>query len=430
VAIFSQHPKRLAFIFVVLVTAALASYSAFWPSEPACQGRKLSVWLQELVALGLEGPPLESDPPARRAWEERHQSAVAAVQTIGPKALPYLLRWLRAAPKPSPLRDKLQALLEKQSLIKITLPYQSYHGEQAIAGFEALGAIATPALPQLKELLLDPTYSEVAAASLYAIGPAALPVLSSALTNKDYRVQYHALQSLVPLAPQVGPAAVPVLMNAITNPRCQYHSEALLGLGDLGLQAREATTRLEPIINDSSNPLRGAAMRVLAEVSENPKQYVPTFTERLYNTNFTKDAAFALARAGPEGVGPLLRALTNENRIIRTTSLGALRPEFRKPATVSRSRPAFSSLSRSFDSQYARSSSIVFISRPDLEAQSTGWRLAELLKNAGPEVRIHIVQLLGRYGSYSALGLSRALKDQDGQVRSEAKAAQIGRAHV
>jgi peptidoglycan/xylan/chitin deacetylase (PgdA/CDA1 family) len=423
VALLNRHPKQLILILLLLLLAAWISYIVISSGEPVSQGRKLSAWLQELHELGLEAPLAESEAPALRDWEARQQRAVAAIRSIGPKALPYLLKWLSVIPQPSPWRDRLQDLLQKQSLIKITLPQQHYRGEQAIAGFGALGSIAVPALPKLQELLLNPRYSEVAAAALYAIGPDGFPVLSSAATNTDFRVQYHSIENLVVLAQVVGPVAVPVLVNLVTNSRCQYHREALLGLGDLGTRAHEASFLLEATTLDLSNPLSGLAMRALAEVSENPTEYVPIFSNWLSHANSSKDGAFALARVGREGLSPLVYALTNENRIIKAAALGALLPQFRRRATNSAPPPSFSSLSKSFDSVYARNSSVVFISRPDLEAQAIGVRLAELLTDADPEVRVLITQIIGRLGPFGAFGLSRAVLDPDAAVRNQARAA-------
>ena len=136
-ALLNRHPKQLILILLLLLLAAWISYIVISSGEPVSQGRKLSAWLQELHELGLEAPLAESEAPALRDWEARQQRAVAAIRSIGPKALPYLLKWLSVIPQPSPWRDRLQDLLQKQSLIKITLPQQHYRGEQAIAGFGA-----------------------------------------------------------------------------------------------------------------------------------------------------------------------------------------------------------------------------------------------------------------------------------------------------
>ncbi|HWI55903.1 MAG TPA: hypothetical protein VNZ22_01660, partial [Bacillota bacterium] len=166
--------KRLGWPVLFLFGVGVVGYGyALWLREPVYENRELSAWLQQLVDLGEEGPSGEAEQVRRRAWEIPHEKAVGAVRSIGAEALPYLLRWLRSAPKPSPWCEKLQDLLDKQSVVNIKLRWGRDRTDEAIRGFRALGAAAAPALPELRRLLQRPATCYHAVLVLDAIGPCA-----------------------------------------------------------------------------------------------------------------------------------------------------------------------------------------------------------------------------------------------------------------
>ena len=162
-----NKPARIRLVLLLLIAAGLAAY-ALWTREPAAQGRPLSAWLADLVILDLQHTESSAVPNS----EARRQKAVSAIREIGPRALPRLLQALRSAPpKPMPMHDALERLLGLQSRFQIPLgrPRDPWDQVQlAIAGFEVLGPVASPALPELGELLLDRALSATAAACLRA----------------------------------------------------------------------------------------------------------------------------------------------------------------------------------------------------------------------------------------------------------------------
>ena len=92
-----NNGRRNGLIVLALIAASVAGYLS-WPREPVFEGRTLSDWLEEVIASHHERPSAEAG------------EAVSAVRSIGPSAVPHLLRWLRSAPIASPLRDKVQEL--------------------------------------------------------------------------------------------------------------------------------------------------------------------------------------------------------------------------------------------------------------------------------------------------------------------------------
>lgn len=419
--------RRVGLLILFALAIGLAT-CAVWLREPVYEGRDLSAWLGELVDLAGHDPSVEGNEPGRRAWEVRHDKAVSAVRCIGAKALPHLVRWLRTAPGPTPLRDKLDELLDKQSVVKISLAQRPDHTFQAIEGFRALGSAAEPALPELRRLLHNPATFAGAVFALRAIGPAAVPALAPELTNSNCPLQSYVVEALVDLAPSVGPSIVPVLVDGVTNPGCLVHAESLAALGDLGPMAREFAPWLVALSQQPGHPLSGLAMRVVAEVSDRPEQYLPLFCDRLTDTNLAGHAAFALARMGPDGVPPLLRALTNQNPSIHSAALAALSPKLRhRRPSIGPSSPAFrfSRLSSIFESDSQRwlKKAQPVPGRLVVEDYVIPIRLEGLLDHPDAAVRRQIVQLLIGYGRNSVIGLSRATADTDEGVRGEAEAA-------
>jgi peptidoglycan/xylan/chitin deacetylase (PgdA/CDA1 family)/HEAT repeat protein len=422
------RPYHVLLLFALAI--GLAGYIV-WPREPIYQGRDLSEWLGDVVPVEGYGPTVDGSESARRAWDISHEPTVTAVRSIGTNALPHLLRWLRFDPRPPPLRDKLQELLNKQSLVRIRLPRRHDHRGQAIIGFQALGSAAEPALPELRRLLHNPATCYGAVFALRAIGPIAVPILATELINSNCPMQICVVDALVNLAPSAAPGIVPVLVDGVTNPACLVHEWCLIGLGALGPMAREYAPWLATLAQQSANPLAGLALRVLGEDSDRPEQYLPLFSDRLNDTNFATHAAFALGRMGPGGLPPLLRALTNQEPSIRGAALAALDPKLRTRRTSngaeSPTRP-FSYLSDDFDlrSRLWLNNSRAAPGMLYLEDLVIPIGLEKVLDHPDAGVRRQIVQLLARYGYHSALGLSRAAADTNETVRAEAQAVLAG----
>lgn len=172
--------RRRRWIMVLGLSMIALALALWWPqSEPRYQGKPLSTWLR-----GFESDSMEA----------RWQSA-EAVRHIGTNALPQLVSALRqpmsrAEPK---WRQRLRALLAKQSLIKIPLSRPSDRRAEALAALDALGPMAKDAVPDLEALLHESPPDHRALMVLARTGPEALPALTRALTN-DEKVIRHGAQ--------------------------------------------------------------------------------------------------------------------------------------------------------------------------------------------------------------------------------------------
>lgn len=150
-----------------------------WPSsEPRYRGKPLSAWL-----AGFESETL----PVRMESAE-------ALRQIGTNAMPQLISLVRQPAKPGETqwKQKLRALLAKQSLVKISIPRPPDHRGRALAALAALGPQAREAVPALEGLLRETPPDHRALLVLSGIGSEARPVLQRALTHKENNIRLGA----------------------------------------------------------------------------------------------------------------------------------------------------------------------------------------------------------------------------------------------
>lgn len=169
-----NNRRKLITVVLLAFAALVVCVLVFRDREPAWQGRTLGAWLRDF----------EADKPESRA------SAADAIRQIGTNALPLIIKRLQ---HPDPRRpSRILALklrlfdpLNKQSLVKIQFRPGASPRHQALAAIDALGPLATNALPALEKLLHenppDPRLPYVIA----RIGPEGLPLLRQALTNEN-----------------------------------------------------------------------------------------------------------------------------------------------------------------------------------------------------------------------------------------------------
>src|SRR5688500_10641512 len=104
-------PRRRWLIFAGLLVVAGGIVVMLWkaaPSEPAYGGKKLWVWLDEMVALNFS-----------EQWDPETKPA-QAVRAIGTNAIPWLLHEMSA--DGSRWQWRLNQLLGHQSVIKYRFP--------------------------------------------------------------------------------------------------------------------------------------------------------------------------------------------------------------------------------------------------------------------------------------------------------------------
>jgi hypothetical protein len=180
-----KKANRIALPILAIVICGFLAWR-FWPQpEPTYKGKSLTTWLQ---GYGVS--------------ELLHDEANEAVQSIGTNGISILLRRLRAPPCP-PLKAKLINLGQKLRLLRKYNPDGFILNQQGKFGFQALGAVAKDAAPQLLviyEQNISPSSQEAALDSLGTMGSPtaqmAIPLAIRQTTNTDSNVRAHGIGML------------------------------------------------------------------------------------------------------------------------------------------------------------------------------------------------------------------------------------------
>jgi hypothetical protein len=168
---------------LAILSGLLLVLAVAWPlSGPTYQGKSLRVWLKDFEA---------ESPEAR--WR-----AAEAVRHMGTSAVPLLIPQLSyGRPHPEPQwRQRIRALLSRQSVIKLHPFRPSDERGQALAALDALGPNAKAAVPALEGLLRERPPDHRALLVLARIGPEAVPTLTRALTNEEKVIRLGARSCL------------------------------------------------------------------------------------------------------------------------------------------------------------------------------------------------------------------------------------------
>ena len=274
VVLFPKPPgwmkKRLVIIIgigglaVGIVWLSQNDPSQVFSLEPKYEGYTLSYWINP-------------------RGETVNAEAKTAIQSMGTKAVPYLVDWIGRS-------------------------YSSYpngnYPERALRGFEALGPVAKPAVPQLIKIIGQGDYPVRA---LLCIGPAAVPALADkyletlAYTNPPmmnwrnprYTTSPARIQeSIVQTFSQMGTnaeAALPVLIKGVNSKTPWTRAEAALALGNIGQNQPDMIipVLINVLTNANTDPIsQGMIAWALASVGhERPKVVIPVLIQTFTNLN-------------------------------------------------------------------------------------------------------------------------------------------------
>lgn len=148
-------------IGVAVALLALLFFYFIRPDEPSYHGRALSEWLLPITAyhqLKLIKDPNLSRVVLHQKMKRERADAEEAMYAIGTNAIPTLLNLLRA--EDSPLRIKLQELIERQSYIHVRYISAQEKHFMAERGFFLLTNQAKSAVPDLLKMGNDPNYND------------------------------------------------------------------------------------------------------------------------------------------------------------------------------------------------------------------------------------------------------------------------------
>jgi len=241
----------LAFLLVALIGGL--GWLVLRPREPAYQGKRLSVWLEQYWG---SYSTLFADPNSPALLDAKN-----AIRQIGTNGLPSLLRLTSA--RDSPLKKQLLAQVPSPWQRRLRLPLPALHDHWlGLNGFEILGPTATAAVPSLARLASDrdPDVREAAVSALLNFGPeaqAAVPVLLKCLNDPRDAVSVNAMTCLgnIHAQPEL---VIPVMMDYLTGraPATLIRIGAVRGIGNFGAQAKPAVPTLLRLLNDEDADIR------------------------------------------------------------------------------------------------------------------------------------------------------------------------------
>jgi hypothetical protein len=231
-----------------------------------------------------------------------------AIRAMGTNALPVLV-WMMKA-QDSPLKLKLRALLQRQSLIRVPYTEAGDLHVQAAFGLCALGTNANPAVPALMDLFLEGGRrggDTLTACALVNISPESLQACGLALTNHGV-IRTNTLSRIILLSELLSHAA-----RAKSSPerviRIKPDGETLLPV-------------LLVCLNDSDLQIRRMAARALILLGMGEERVVPFLAE---NPDDMFWFAHKIDPAATSAVPILVRALQDENGRVRASATNALK---------------------------------------------------------------------------------------------------------
>ncbi|MDQ6631975.1 MAG: HEAT repeat domain-containing protein [Verrucomicrobiota bacterium] len=291
---------------LTLLVSCKKSYSSLKVSgpEPIYKGKPLRDWAMTTQNEGFDGP-------SAGAIE-----AIEAVREIGPKAIPFLLKWIQP-----PCEDS-------------RLP------GGAVGAFRALGTEANSAIPELTKLLdkYKPPHSmesygawHCAVEVLSHMGTDALPVLLKTATNiQGQHIQWGLILRIGNFGTNGAPA-IPLLIGWCHDNDSWVRLGAVNALGQIGLEPKLVVPVLRAALNDPDGLVKrdaAEALRSFVEETSVVADLIKALDSPDWEAQSGAISALGRVREQKETVVPLIiKKLQDENRIIRRVaafSLGEL----------------------------------------------------------------------------------------------------------
>jgi HEAT repeat protein len=252
--------------------------------EPVYQGKSLSEWARIYNA--------ETSLMSRPRRPEDVSPASQAIQTIGVKALPHLVRWIKHQPGAITLwyrrvEKKLPTAFSNSRVGRAMAGGGTYdRGFVAAYAFAALGTNARPAIPELARLLNQAGKSRVSTKAVIALarcGPQALAPMLAALTGTNDFVRGRILWQL-PELQQRGVDISPALARILECLQSQNNTVVLQASGALWQMLPERGLVLPTLVSAMTNQnyyVRMTCVELFSAYGESASNALPCLIEAL-----------------------------------------------------------------------------------------------------------------------------------------------------
>lgn len=260
-----KFSKPILSAIVVMATIGIFACLLQRSAGPFYQGKPMRYWLQQYKYNHFYDSGGELD-----------RQAQAAIQHIGPGAIPIYLRMMDA--KESWFRVKLVSLLSWQWRNRLHVPDNLDYRDEIDtqrelggSGIAALGPEAQPAIPAIEKLLKDENLAirENAASVLGALGPVAsnaVPSLIECLMDPDSAVRSRAELSLHVIVQHPG-QVITIVDPFLDSNDQRLRLTALTALGSFGPAAKPTVPHILKLLNDSDQAVRDCAVNALLAIA-------------------------------------------------------------------------------------------------------------------------------------------------------------------
>jgi len=290
--------KAKRIIIMAAVLLLLVGAIALWPrdNEPSYRGKTLSQWIDSCE------PQVGATTAIRYA--SIYPQEFEAIRAIGTNALPCLLEWIRY--QPSKPKEFLYPLLGR---LRIMSDPSKLRANRVAVGFAMLGALASPAIPELKKIAnaaTDRKGSEPAIYALECIGSPALPALAEVIRSTNAAVRFEAVKAVCYSRSAFGTNAYPILIDCLDDPDATIALEAALALVRAGAEPAIVCSKITRQFQHPDWWQRNGAIQTVGMYQGNAREQVRTLIP---------DLVAALADANPqvrESAETVLRSVAPE----------------------------------------------------------------------------------------------------------------------
>lgn len=264
------HAKRAALGLLVASLVVLLAWCIGYLRQPRYQGVTLNEWLNEFPHAWDES--IFADPSGIPT------QAVAAVRSIGPAAVPELMK--RLGREDSAFKLHINELLQKQSLIEWRFAGCRNDHNIALLAFQVLGEKGAGAVPELTEMLTRTPAAERAVAALGCVGHPAVPLLLHALGHTNPEVRLEAIVALSHATP-VTAETLEGAVRLTEDPVYRVRQFAVRYVGAATNHLPRTLPVLVSKLKDSDPRVRYTVITSFKYAGESARAFIPNLMERL-----------------------------------------------------------------------------------------------------------------------------------------------------
>ncbi|MEW6306942.1 MAG: hypothetical protein AB1705_26050 [Verrucomicrobiota bacterium] len=255
--------KSIAVFFSITVMFLLALALTRYLREPSHQDRKVSAWLWDIHAYGVDTP--------------QHQNAVLAFQAMGEDAVPTLVRHLHG---PTAIRSRVTAWASHWSVTQTLFPNTDALSAKAAYALFVLGPNARDAIPDLEIAAASgkPPLNWNARAALVRLGHEPLSALLKDLSLPSNSPSWRdAVDTVAVLGPEARAATPHLIRASLTGPVAQ-----VAGLPPVGTAP---ANRVPASLSTALGNTFSLANNALSRIAPDPAEAIPVYLPYLQHSN-------------------------------------------------------------------------------------------------------------------------------------------------